>query len=96
MLIRNELKDDWDRVVAINSRDGYSNATVAYAIKWANLMEKEINKGNELTKEVINKTSFDADEEGVTGFMANWAFGAIKRFWVYGEKLEGLNSIYDF
>ena len=96
MLIKDELKEVWDEVVKIYSRDGYSNATVAYAIKWANLMEEEINKGNELTKEIISKTSFDADEEGITGFMANCAFGLIKQFWFYREKLEGLNSIYDF
>ena len=96
MLIKDELKNDWDRVVEINSRDGYSNATVAYAITWANLMEKEIEKWGELTKEIVSRTSYDADEEGVTGFMANCVFGLIKQFWFYRERLEGLNSIYDF
>lgn len=96
MQIKDYMKDDWDKIIEINSRDRYSNATVAYAIKWANLMEKEMEKWNELTKEIVSRTSFDADEEGVTGFMANCAFGLIKQFWLYREKLEGLNSIYDF
>lgn len=96
MKIKDYMKDDWDKVIEINSKDGYSNATVAYAIKWANLMEKEMEKWNELTKEIVSRTSFDADEEGVTGFMANCAFGLIKQFWLHREKLEGLNSIYDF
>ena len=96
MQIKDYMKDDWDKVIEINSKDGYSNATVAYAIKWANLMEKEMEKWNELTKEIVSRTSHDADEEGVTGFMANCAFGLIKQFWLYREKLEGLNSIYDF
>lgn len=96
MQIKDYMKDDWDKVIEINSKDGYSNATVAYAIKWANLMEKEMEKWNELTKEIVSRTSYEADEEGVTGFMANCAFGLIKQFWLYREKLEGLNSIYDF
>ena len=56
----------------------------------------EIKTGNELTKGIISRTSNQADDEGVTGFMANWALGALKKFWYYGDMLDGVKSIYDF
>lgn len=95
MKIKEGMEEAWERVVEIN-RSGYSKATVRYCLRWAYMMEDEIKAGNELTKDIIRKTSDQADDEGVTGFMANWALGALKKFWYYGDMLDGVKSIYDF
>ena len=95
MKIKEGMEKAWQRVVEIN-RSGYSKATVRYCLRWAYMMEDEIKAGNELTKDIIRKTSNQADDEGVTGFMANWALGALKKFWYYGDMLDGVKSIYDF
>lgn len=95
MKIKEGMEEAWERVVEIN-RSGYSKATVRYCLRWAYMMEDEIKTGNELTKDIIRKTSDQADDEGVTGFMANWALGALKKFWYYGDMLDGVKSIYDF
>ncbi len=95
MKIKEEMEEKWERILEIN-QDAYSKATVRYCLRWANMMEDEIKTGNELTKGIISRTSNQADDEGVTGFMANWALGALKKFWYYGDMLDGVKSIYDF
>lgn len=95
MKIKEEMEEMWERVVEIN-QDAYGKATVRYCLRWAYMMEDEIEAGNELTKDIISKTSNQADEEGVTGHMANWALGALKQFWYYRDMLDGVKSIYDF
>ena len=95
MKIKEGMEEEWERVVEIN-RDAYSKATVRYCLRWANMMEDEIKAGNELTKDTISKTSHQADDEGVTGFMVSWALGALKRFWLYGDMLDCVISIYGF
>ena len=95
MKIKEGMKEEWRRVVEIN-QSAYGKATVRYCSRWARMMENEIEAGNELTKEIISKTSIQADYNGVTGFMANWALGALKQFWYYGDMLDGVKSIYDF
>ena len=95
MKIKEGMEETWKKVVEIN-QDAYGKATVRYCLRWAYMMEDEIEAGNELTKDIISKTSHQADDEGITGFMASWAFGALKRFWYYGDMLDGVESIYDF
>ena len=95
MKIKEGMEETWEKVVEIN-RSAYSKATVRYCLRWANMMEDEIKAGNELTKDIIRKTSDQADDEGVTGFMVSWALGALKQFWHYGDMLDSVISIYDF
>lgn len=95
MKIKEGMEETWERILEIN-QDAYSKATVRYCLRWAYMMEDEIEAGNELTKDIINKTSNQADDEGVTGFMANWALGAMKQFWYYGDMLDCVKSIHDF
>lgn len=95
MKLKDGLEEKWKRILETN-QDAYSKATVRYCLRWAYMMEDEIEAGNELTKDIISKTSSQADDEGVTGHMANWALGALKRFWLYGDMLDGVKSIYDF
>jgi hypothetical protein len=95
MKIKEEMEEMWNRVVDIN-QDAYGKRTIRYCLRWANMMEDEIKAGNKLTKDIISKTSQQADDEGVTGFMTSWAFSALKQFWYYGDMLDGAESIYDF
>lgn len=95
MKIKEGMEETWNRVLEKN-QDPYSKAAVRYCLRWAYMMEDEIEAGNELTKDIISKTSNQADDEGITGHMANWALGALKQFWLYGDMLDGVKSIYDF
>ena len=69
------------------NKDAYGNATIRYAEKWANLMEKEIESGKKLI-DIADKTSNEADTEGITGFMYGCAVGCLSSCWEYGEELR--------
>ena len=60
-------KEGWEQFVAINS-DFYGSGVVRYAERWANMMEKEMEKGKSII-EIADATSCAADTEGITGFM---------------------------
>ena len=81
-----EYKDWYDK-----NSDGYSRACFTYAERWAELMEKKIEKiGN--TEEVIMKyaddLSHEADIEKITGFMYGCAVSILSQCWKYGEELR--------
>ena len=95
MKIKEGMEEKWKKVVEIN-QDAYGKATVRFCLRWAYMMEDEIEAGNELTKDIMSKTSHQANDEGITCFMASWAFDALKQFWYYGYMLDGAESIYDF
>jgi len=87
-----EFKDDaakekWDEFVEINSKDGYSAGVVKYARRWAKYMQAKIAKGERLT-DIADSTHFDADIEGITGFMYGGAVNALSQFWKHGEELR--------
>lgn len=90
MLLKNNVVEDYERFVENNSQDPYSFAVVTYMNKWAQLMEEEMQAGAVLTKEIVNKLSHDADEEGITGFMYHEACNRLCYFWIYGDELEKL------
>ena len=74
------------------NNDTYSKACFIYAERWAGLLEKEIDKGDKNIKEVIKqyakKYSYDADIEGITGFMYGMAVQILSSYWEYGEELK--------
>ena len=51
------------------------------------MMEAEMAKGKKLT-DIAEKTSNDADKEGITGFMYGCAVQALVAFWEHGEELR--------
>jgi hypothetical protein len=67
--------------------DGYGSACFRYAEHWADLMEKEIKKGNDIS-EIAESASHEADTEGITGFMYGMAVSILSLCWVHGEKLR--------
>lgn len=82
-----KAKKNWKKTVEVNSHDGYGLAGVTYAARWAHLMENEINCGSKL-KNIAEKTSHEADKEGVTGFMYGCAVSVLTQVWKYGEELR--------
>ena len=50
-------------------------------------MQLEIAEGNEL-KDIADKTSHEADVEGITGFMYGFAVTILSKCWIHGELLR--------
>jgi len=64
----------------------------SYAESWANLMEKHISEGEEL-KDIASKSSYEADTEGITGFMYGAAVQVLSWSWVHGEELRKWHNL---
>ena len=77
---------DWLKTVEAN-QDGYGAAVMSYASRWANLMEQRMADGTALSV-CAEKTSHDADTEGITGFMYGCAVSILARVWKHGEALR--------
>lgn len=87
MKIKKSAEQAYQNFVEINSDHGYSYAVVTYMNRWADMMETEMEKGKSLP-DIARQTSFDANEEGITGFMYGCAVAALSDFWEYGEELR--------
>ena len=87
MKVKAGKEKDFNNFVEINSKDGYSYGVVKFMKRWADLMEKEIEKGAKVA-DIADKTERQADTEGITGFMYGCAVGALSQFWEYGEELR--------
>ena len=86
ILTDEEAQKDWLEWYCVQSSD-YGKACFTYAKRWADLMEEAINSGFEI-KDVAEKTSHEADEEGITGFMYGMAVSILSKTWLYGEELR--------
>ena len=81
-----EYKDWYDK-----NSDEYSRACFTYAERWAELLEAEIDKSNDVTKcfaDNADRLSREADTEGITGFMYGCAVSILSLYWEYGEYLR--------
>ena len=82
-----EYKDWYDK-----NSDGYSRAFSTYAERWAEMMEEKIEASSDDVMKVIvdnaDKLSYEADEEGITGFMYGCAVSILSQCWKYGELLR--------
>lgn len=89
-----EYKDWYDK-----NSDRYSRACFTYAERWAELLEAEIDKSNDVMKcfaDNADRLSREADTEGITGFMYGCAV-SISQCWEYGEYLRKWhNKEYDY
>lgn len=86
-----EGKALWEEQVKINSRDPYSKGVVDYARAWMDLMEKGLETGLEL-KHIWKDCSFQADTDGITGFMYGAATSIIASVWFKGDELRQLHN----
>jgi hypothetical protein len=60
---------------------------VIYARRWAKYMQTLIAQGKTVA-EIAEETSFDADLDGITGFMYGCAVSALSECWKWGEELR--------
>jgi hypothetical protein len=79
-------RQGWHKGVA-NNQDPYGNACYRYASEWATRMESEIAKGARIA-DIAKRTSGEADDEGITGFMYGCAVNILAHAWVHGEALR--------
>lgn len=99
MKIKPEMQNDYETGV-LNNQDSYGKAIYDYANRWADMLEAEIDKGRdpaEVIIELAEKTSSDADTDGITGFMYGAAVAIISDCWIFGEILRKWhNKQYDY
>ncbi len=79
-------QEGWNRAVAANNSP-YGAATIRYAARWANLMERHLAEGAKL-EAIASAASYDADLEGVSGAMRGCAGSILARVWEHGELLR--------
>ena len=70
-----------------NNQDGYDGGVIAYAERWARLMQVEISAGKKL-EDVADATSHEADIDGITGFMYGAAVHTLASCWKHGDQLR--------
>lgn len=87
MKIKAGTEKEFEQFVETNSKDFYSLGVVNFAKRWAELMEKGIEKGEKVV-DIADKTSYEADTEGITGYMYGCAVSALSHFWEHGEELR--------
>jgi len=88
-----ELSDEarWQNFKQVNS-GGYGGAIIVYSECWARLMQAEMVKGNAL-EDVAEVTSYEADIEGITGFMYGCAVSTLAACWKYGDQLRRWHNV---
>ena len=90
--LNTEAENKWARGISAQvdkhgKPEEYGLAIFRYAVRWAELMENEISNGNKI-KDVAKELSYEADTEGITGFMYGAAVGLLAACWKYGEELR--------
>lgn len=70
-----------------NNLDFYGKEIFAYSERWANLMEKAIENGEQL-EDVAEKFSKEANTSGITGFMYGMAAQILSTCWECGEQFN--------
>lgn len=82
-----DYKDWYDK-----NLDAYGHACFTYAERWAEMLEELIgsneNNAMQIIVENAEKTSLEADTEGITGFMYGMAVSILSHCWKYGEYLR--------
>jgi len=72
----------------------YALGIIRYAEQWANSMEAELNADPELTvANIAERTSHEADTEGITGYMYNCAVSILAGVWMHGEDLRRWHNL---
>ena len=87
-IVNQDIYDEWVR----NNQDEYGGGIIRYAINWADIMESKISNGEEL-ENIAEQSSFDADTEGITGFMYGAAVSVLASCWEHGEELRRWHNV---
>ena len=92
MIIKAGLEAEYAEYVKLNSTDDYSKGVIDYTEAWAKLMEEKLAQG-ETIEGCADKTSHDADTEGITGFMYGCAVSLLASAWEHGEALRRWHNL---
>lgn len=90
MKIRPGMEESYQKGLD-NNQDPYGRGVYTFAVRWAELLEKDIEESGDACKSIIenaNRRSREADTEGITGFMYGCAVNILSQVWEYGEILR--------
>jgi hypothetical protein len=90
MKISNEQA--WNEWVEANTDSYYGAGVIRYAERWAELIESELADGKTL-EAVADRTSHEADTEGITGFMYGAAVAVLASSWEHGDQLRRWHNL---
>ena len=82
---------EWRKGLAINS-DGYGRGIFDYAERWARLMQLAMIEGRTL-RDAAESASYEADIDGITGFMYGAAVSILSQCWKHGEELRRWHNL---
>ncbi len=74
------------------NKDAYGAGIFAYAKKWAETMEEQLEKGITVAQ-CANKTSHEADVFGMSGYTYGVSVGILSKCWTHGEELRVWHNI---
>jgi len=80
----------WESFVETNKseKSEYGAAVIRYAARWAALMEQRLKVSGATIATIADQTGYDADIEGITGFMYGAARSILIQVWKHGEELR--------
>lgn len=90
MRIRQGMEEWWQTGLD-NNQDFYGRGVYDFAVRWADLLEADIEAVGDAKKAIVanaKKRSREADTDGITGFMYGCAMSILSQAWEYGEILR--------
>lgn len=87
MRIKKGLESEYNSHRELNTKDDYSKAIVEYAERWGDMMEQRIDQGMSVAESAA-ETKYEADTEGISGYMYGCAVQTLSKFWEHGEELR--------
>jgi len=87
-----------------NNKKDYGAVIIRYAEAWANLMEAKLESewdgvlegrvfSDDRFAEIAKATSYEANTEGITGFMYGAAVQVLADCWIFGEQLRRWHNL---
>ena len=82
------------------NNDPYDRACLTFAERWAELLEEQITKSDNVMQCIndnTDKCSHEADTDGITRFIYGCSIIVLSQYWKYGEYLrKWLNKKYGY
>ncbi|MCB9835087.1 hypothetical protein H6792_03625 [Candidatus Nomurabacteria bacterium] len=76
----------WENYKSKNQGD-YGHGIITYAERWARLMQVEMAAGKKL-EDIADTTSYEADIDGISGYMYSAAVHTLVTNWKHGDRLR--------
>lgn len=85
--VKEGMEEEYLKNKASCEGDFYRMGIFRYAERWGSLMEQEMRNGATVAQ-VAERTSDQADTDGITGFMYGQAVRILSGYWEHGEELR--------